>query len=132
MKNCFINSSKPDYSTYREYWSYEELKDYFDGICGVPFKMAACTFLSNVEGMGDYMDLHPFFEFQGYLAIAAAGLTENVMFKPGSEEYEYLVENAGNFLSGDFDEWTVTKKDNAAMKKDCSAVLKTYRMEENK
>lgn len=129
MENCFVNSSKPDYSKFRDKWSYEDLKEYFDGITGVPFKMAACTFLSNVEGLGDYMDLHPFFEFQGYLAIAVAGLNENVMFKPGSEEFEYLVATVETFLSGNFDNWTVTKKECTAIKKDCSAVLKIYSKE---
>lgn len=126
MDKFWINCKKPQYSHECDCWSYSELKDFFDGISCVPFKMAACNFLSNVEGMGDFLDKHPFFDFQGYLIIAAAGLREEIMFRPGSAEYNDLKEGIDNFMSGRYDGWTMSKEDLAVMKKDCRDVGKIY------
>ena len=126
MDKLLKNAQKPNYAALPEKWSYYELKDYFDGISGIPFKMAACSYLSNVEGLGDYFDLHAFFDFQAYLVLASMGLKEDVMFKPGCEEYDRLRENIEYFLKGNCDDWTLTKKDLSLMKEDCKKVNAIY------
>ena len=120
MDKLLKNAQKPNYAALPEKWSYYELKDYFDGISGIPFKMAACSYLSNVEGLGDY------FDFQAYLVLASMGLKEDVMFKPDCEEYDRLRENIEYFLKGNCDDWTLTKKDLSLMKEDCKKVNAIY------
>ena len=131
MNNLIIGAEKPDYAKMPDKWSYCELKDYFDGMAGIPFKMAACSFLSNVEGLGDYFDAHVFFDFQAYLVLASAGISEDVMFAPGSDEYDSLRQNIEYFMSGKYDDWTCGKKDAEKMKADCKAVYEIYFKGEN-
>lgn len=95
-----INAAKPQYSEMGECWSYDELKSYFDEIVDCPFHIAACTFLSNVEGLGDYFDKHPFFDFQAYLIIAVFGINEGFVYSPVTDEFNRLKADIEYFLSG--------------------------------
>ena len=54
MKNLIIGAEKPDYAKMPDKWSYCELKDYFDGMAGIPFRssdIADVLMLFDIEAM---------------------------------------------------------------------------------
>ena len=126
MESQMINAAKPQYSEIGECWSYDELKSYFDEIVDCPFHIAACTFLSNVEGLGDYFDKHPFFDFQAYLIIAVFGINEGFVYSPVTDEFNRLKADIEYFLSGKIDSWAMDKANLTAMKNDCKKVWDVY------
>ena len=121
-----LNAAKPQYSEIGECWSYDELKSYFDEIVDCPFHIESCTFLSNVEGLGDYFDKHPFFDFQAYLIIAVFGINEGFVYSPVTDEFNRLKADIEYFLSGKIDAWAMDKANLTAMKNDCKKVWDVY------
>ena len=130
MESILARVKKPSYSDLSDVWSYDEMKMYFNEIVDCPLNVAACTFLSNAEGLGDYLDKHPFFDFQAYLVIASFGLAEGFVYSPETEEYVRLKENLDYYLTGKCDTWSMSKYDRNEMKKDAQKVWDAYYKEE--
>lgn len=126
MESRLATATIPDYDGINDGWSYEDLKMYFNEIIDCPFTVAVCAFLSNVEGLGDFFDKHPFFDFEAYLILAVYGIEEGFVFDPNTEEYSRLKADVEYFLTGKCDAWVMNKSDLSVIKSDASKVWNVY------
>ena len=125
------NEEKPNLDKSVEVWSYAELKKYFhDLVASGDVNLATRSFLSNVEGLGDYFDKHKFFDFQAYLILNLYWFeNHNKVLNFLTLEYKYFAQNIKMLLDGKFDDWT-TSGDLASMKADANKLTKLYYVEE--
>lgn len=128
------NVEAPKYALYVDDWKYSELKNYFEKLStNYELMSATKTFLSNVEGLGDYFDAHPFFDFQAYLILNVAWFEKNKMIlSSDTQEYECFQKNMVTFMSGKCDRWAKNKKELDLMKADCKKIYDYYITEELK
>lgn len=121
------NENAPDYNALKQWYGYDELKDYFMRLLDhSDIRSATKRFLSNVEGLGDYFDKHALFDFQAYLVLNVVWFErENKALNFLSPEYKKFTENLRAFLNGDYDSWC-NKSDLDSMKNDAKKLVRLY------
>ena len=122
---------KPDFEPSFDVMSYGEMKNYFHALAkGGDAMFATKSFLSNVEGLGDYLDKHKFFDFQAYLILNLYWFEKHgKVLNYLTLEYRNFAENLQLLMSDKIDGWA-SAEDVELMKCDANKLLKLYYLEE--